>query len=163
MVGVAKKLTSSELAEITVTGAPSKQFLLGMPQTLGTEPVSITELNSAPNQPTAPTADALSTSILVRGLNIQYSQVQVCAALHQLLGARNIISISFNRAQDDPLGRHDGAATVRCLNSAVYTAWCSRRAIPLLGKLVDFTPHHRSIAGTAPPCKHPSPRFPPHP
>ena len=33
----------------------------------------------------------------------------------------------------------------------MYTTWCSRRTIPLLGKLVDFTLHHRSIAGASPP------------
>lgn len=59
--------------------------------------------------------------------------------------------MSYNKAQDDALGRHDGAATIRCLNSAVYTNWCSRRTVPLLGKLVDFTPHYPSIAGTSPP------------
>lgn len=62
-----------------------------------------------------------------------------------------MLTISYNQGQDDSLGRHDGAATIRCLNSAAFTAWCTRRAIPLLGKLVDFSPHYRSIAGSSPP------------
>lgn len=70
-------------------------------------------------QPNDSTVDGLSTSILVRGLNIQYSQLQVSAALHKLFGAQNIITVSYNRAQDDASGRHDGAVTITCLNGAV--------------------------------------------
>lgn len=150
IVGVAKKFTDTSTADITVTGLLTKKFLLSKPHRLLDQPTQITDISSD-DRPNATKADDPSTSILVRGLNIQYSQIQISAALHQLLGARNITNISYNRAQDDALGRHDGDATLKCLNSAVYTTWCSRRAIPLLGKLVDFTPHHRSIAGSSPP------------
>lgn len=86
----------------------------------------------------------------MRGLNTLYTQEHVTKALHTLLGGNNISTIHYNRAQADELGRHDGIATVCCTNTGAYTTWCSRRAIPLLGKLVDFTPHHRSINGDAP-------------
>lgn len=152
VVGAAKKFTSTDSADVTVTSFISKQFLLNTPPQLHDEPVQVKELTLNADQPRSRSMDARSTSILVRDLNIQYSQIQVSAALHKLLGAPNIVAISYNRAQDDSLGRHDGAATIHCLNSAVYTTWCSRRAIPLLGKLVDFTLHQRSLAGSAPPA-----------
>lgn len=126
VVGVAKKLTATTKADITVTSAMSKQFLISMPQMQADQPVKIVELTSPSGPSGTPTVDPLSTSIIVKGLNIQYSQVQVSAALHQLLSPRNILTISYNRAQDDTLGWHDGVATLRCVNSAVYTTWCSR-------------------------------------
>ncbi|KAG0594566.1 hypothetical protein M758_UG089000 [Ceratodon purpureus] len=50
----------------------------------------------------------------------------------------------------DNLGGHDGIATLRCLNAAMYTHWCNRRGVPCLGKLIDFIPHTRSLAGSNP-------------
>lgn len=32
----------------------------------------------------------------------------------------------------------------------VYTHWCNRKAVPLLGKLVDFSLHVKSLAGIHP-------------
>lgn len=39
---------------------------------------------------------------------------------------------------------------IRCLNIAIYTHWCNKKAVPLLRKNVDFSPHSRSISGSAP-------------
>lgn len=78
------------------------------------------------------------------------SQTEVTIAIHKLLGPNNVKTVTFNRAQNDEHDRHDGIATIRCLNDVVYTKWNSRRAVPLLGKLVDFAPHHKSISGAAP-------------
>lgn len=125
IVGVAKKFTDTSTADITITSFLTKQFLLNKTHQISNEPIQVVDISSPNDQSNTTTTDALSTSILVKGLNIQYSQIQVSAALHQLIGARNIISVSYNRAQDDSLGRHDGVVTIRCLNSVVYTAWCS--------------------------------------
>jgi hypothetical protein len=57
----------------------------------------------------------------VQGLPIEFSQAQITVALHRLLGIKNVLIITFSRAQDDPLGHHDGIAQIRCLNAAVYT------------------------------------------
>ena len=81
---------------------------------------------------------------------MDYSQNQVTAALHKLLRPQNILIVTYNRAHDDTLGRHDGVATIRCLNSTVYTHWYNRKAVPLHGKFVDFVPHVKSLAGTHP-------------
>jgi hypothetical protein len=69
--------------------------------------------------------EALSTTILIRGLSIEFSQTHVTIAIHRLLGAKNVFIVTYNRAQDDLLGRHDGMALVICLNAAVYMHWCA--------------------------------------
>jgi hypothetical protein len=96
-------------------------------------------------------SEALSTTILVRGLSVELSQNQISVAIHRLIGTKNVMTVTFNKAQDDPLGRHDGLVQICYLNAAVYTHWCDRRAVPLLGKQVDFTPHARSLSGSSPP------------
>ena len=98
--------------------------------------------------PTRP--EALITTILVRGLSIEFFQAQVIVALHRLLDANNVITITYNRAQDYLLGRHDGMASIRCLNVVVYIHWCDHRAVPLLGKHVDFAPHAKSLLSSSP-------------
>ena len=103
------------------------------------------ETSTNPNSPTA-----LITTIVVKGLPLNIMQVQVTTAIHRLLGPKNVIAVSFDRAQEDALGRHNGTAIIRCLNAAVYTHWCKRKAVPLLGRQVDFTPHSKSISGSAP-------------
>lgn len=85
------------------------------------QPTLVTNLPSTGSTPHLPTVDTFSTSILVRGLNILYSQVQVSAAIYKLLGPHNIVSVLYNRAQYDTLGRHNENAMIRCLNSASYT------------------------------------------
>jgi hypothetical protein len=65
--------------------------------------------------------EALSTTILVRGLPVEFSQNQISVAIHRLIGTKNVMTVTFNKAQDDPLGRHDGLAQIRCLNAAIYT------------------------------------------
>jgi hypothetical protein len=87
----------------------------------------------------------------VQGLSIEFSQAQITIAIHRLLGFKNIITVIFSRAQDDPLGRHDGLAHIRCLNAAIYTHWCERKAVPLLGCKVDFIPHAKSLSGSSTP------------
>lgn len=88
--------------------------------------------------------------LIVKNIPLQYSQIQVTQALQRLISPRNIVSISYSNADSDSIGRHEGSALIRCLNAAVYTYWSNRRAVPLLGKFVDFVPHRRSIAGANP-------------
>ena len=148
-IGVTKRTKELETAEITVASEHSKQYLLSTPVLFDGQRLTVTTSSSdRSSNPNAP--DALSTSILVRGLPVEYSQIQISAALHKLLGPSNVLAVTYNRAEGDSLGRHDGVATLRCLNAAVYTHWCNRRGIPCLGKYIDFAPHARSLAGTNP-------------
>jgi hypothetical protein len=94
--------------------------------------------------------EALPTTILVCGLPVEFSQNQISVAIHRLIGTKNVMTVTFNKAQDDPLGHHDGLAQICCLNAAVYIHWCDRWTVPLLGKQVDFTPHARSLSGSSP-------------
>jgi hypothetical protein len=147
-VGVSKRTPEQDFAEITLVAEETRTYLLTSPIFLEGERVLIST-PLPPNNIQNP-EEALTTSFIVKGLPIQHSQIQITAAVHRLLGARNIITITYNRAQSDEFGRHDGITTVRCLNSAVYTHWANRRSIPFLGKNVDFYPHRGSLAGASP-------------
>lgn len=103
-----------------------------------------------PSSPPFSPGSALTTMLIAKNIPLQYSQNQVTAALHRLMSPKNIISISYSDANTDAVGRHEGSALIRCLNAAVYTYWSNRRAVPFLGKFVDFIPHKRSIDGTNP-------------
>lgn len=70
VVGVSKKFTDTPNAKITVTGFLSKQFLLTTPSTLFGQPTQVIEVSTPNPALQNPTMDAVSTSILVRGLNI---------------------------------------------------------------------------------------------
>ena len=114
------------------------------------------------------TPEALTTSIVFHGLPLTLAQVQITAAIHKLLGPKNVICVTYNRATDDTLGpknvifvtynratddtlgRHEGIATVRYLNATVYTHRCNCQAFPILSKLIDFELHQKSLAGTTP-------------
>jgi hypothetical protein len=37
-------------------------------------------------------------------------------------------------------------ASIRCLNAAIYTYWCDRRIVPLLGKQIDFASYAKSMS-----------------
>jgi hypothetical protein len=147
-VEVSKRTPEQDFAEITLVAEETRTYLLTSPIFLEGERVLIS--TPPPPNSTQNLEEALTTSLIVKGLPMQHSQLQIIATVHRLLGARNVITITYNRAQSDEFGRHDGIATVRCLNSVVYTHWANRRSVPLLGKNVDFYPHHRSLAGASP-------------
>jgi hypothetical protein len=147
-IGVSKRTKELETAEIIVASTSTKRYLLESPILVDGHFITISLPAVYATNPNAPVA--LSTSILVKGLLVDYSQNQVTTALHKLLRPQNILTITYNRAHDDSLGRHDGVATIRCLNSVVYIHWCNRKAVPLLDKLLDFSPHVKSLAGTHP-------------
>lgn len=75
VVGVAKKLNTTSTAEITVTGFQTKEFLIASPPILGGIPTIITDMPTLATHSQLQIQEALSTSILVRGLNIQYAQI----------------------------------------------------------------------------------------
>jgi hypothetical protein len=61
-----------------------------------------------------------------------------------------VVTIHHTNAEEDDMGQHEGSAIINCLNAAVYTHWSNKMAVPLLGKMVDFIPHRRSLAGSNP-------------
>jgi hypothetical protein len=138
-IGVSKRTKELESAKITVASAATKKYLLESPILVDNHLITISLPESTANP-----------NVIVKGLPIDYSQNQITIALHKLLRPQNILTVTYNRANTDSLGHHDGVAIVRCLNSAVYTHWCNRKEVPLLGKLIDFSPHIKSLAGTHP-------------
>jgi hypothetical protein len=146
-IGVSKRSPEQDHAEITLVTEETKTYLLASPIFLEGQQVIIT----APLPPSNEnTEDTLTTSLIIKGLPILHSQIQITAAVHRLLGAKNVVTVTYNRAQSDEFGRHDGIATVCCLNAVVYTHWANRRGVPLLGKNVDFFLHHHNLAGASP-------------
>lgn len=148
-VGVTKRTKDLDYAEITVASDKTRQYLLNTPIEFANHKLSIT-LPSSSQHTNKNSPDALTLSLLVRGLPVYRSQQDITAALHNLLGPNNVHSISFNRAEGDHMDRHDGVATIRCLNSSVYTQWYTKKATPCLGKFIDFAPHPRSLKGSKP-------------
>jgi hypothetical protein len=118
-VGVSKRTPEQDFAEITLVAEETRTYLLTSPIFLEGERVLVS--TPPPPNSTQNPEEALTTSLIVKGLPMQHSQLQITAAVHRLLGARNVITVTYNRAQSEEFGRHDGIATVRCLNSAVYT------------------------------------------
>ena len=55
-----------------------------------------------------------------------------------MLSRNNVLAITYNRAERDSLDKHDGGATIRCLNVAVYTHWFNRKGVLCLEKLIDL-------------------------
>ena len=137
-----------DFAEITLVAKDTKHYLLSSPIFLEGERITVTI--PAPPHNTQNLDDALITSLIIKGLPMQHFQIQITAVVHKLLGAKNVVIVIYNRAQSDQFGCHDGIATIRCLNSAVYTLWAQGRSIPFLGKNIDFSPHRQSLAGASP-------------
>ena len=146
---MAKRLKSQEHAKITIASEATKRYLMETALL-----ISSIQLKAAPPSqegspnPTAP--EVLKNFILIKGLSLDTLQLQISVGLHKLMGSKNVLALTFNKGENDSLGRYDGIATIRCLNTAIYTHWCNRKAIPFLSKSIDFAPHARSLAGSHP-------------
>lgn len=149
IIGVAKRTQEQTTADITVASEHTKNHMIQYPLIVNGDRITVSIAPHPSTQPNTPGA-ALTTMLIVKNIPLQYSQIQVTQALQRLLSPRNVVSISYSDADNDSIGRHEGSALIRCLNAAVYTYWSNRRAVPLLGKFVDFVPHRRSIAGANP-------------
>lgn len=148
-VGVTKRSKDQETAEITVASDITKKYLLDTPILFANQRLRVS-IPSSDKHRNSNAPEALTTSITVRGLPMYHSQREITAALLKLMWPKNVLNISYNQAERDVFNRHDGVATIRCLNAAVYTRWCSQKNIPCLGKLIDFSPHARSLNGPHP-------------
>lgn len=149
IIGVAKKSQEQVTADITVASERTKVYMTQYPLILNGDRITVTATPHPSSQAKTPGA-ALTTTVIIKNIPLQYSQSQVTLALHRLMGAKNMISISYSNADNDSIGRHEGTALIRCLNAAIYTYWSHRHAFPFLGKFVDFVPYRRSIAGSNP-------------
>lgn len=149
IVGVAKTHRKSTTATVTVTNDASKQYLLTHPPSIQQETVTVSNIAAETGDLDDPNTQT-TTTIIVRNLPRRASKTLVTSALHKLLGARNVVTVSYSNAQTDPSDRHNGIAFLTCLNTQVYTMWCRRKAVEFLDHYIDFEPHYQSIDGAAP-------------
>lgn len=119
-IGVTKRTKQLQTAEVTVASELTKRYLLNTPLLISGQRLIVTssslDRTSIPNTP-----EALTTSILVKGLLVEYSQNDITIAIHKLFSLKNVLAVTYNRAEGDSMGRHDGVATIHCLNVVVYT------------------------------------------
>lgn len=73
ILGVGKKFTNTSTTNVIVTCLLSKKFLLKKPHKIANQPIRISSIASTNERRTKLQKEDLNTSILVRGLNIQYS------------------------------------------------------------------------------------------
>jgi hypothetical protein len=70
-------------------------------------------------------------------------------AIKEKMGAKNVIDIYYHASVGQ---KHSGKANVECLNPIVYKQFLEK-TILILGSYVEFTPHPKSLEGTAPPTE----------
>ena len=94
--GVSKRSNDQDFADITLVVEETRQLLVQRPILLEGERIIVT----IPSRGTGPnlSPDALTTTLILKGLPLDKSQVQISAAVHRLLGARNVTSITYHRA-----------------------------------------------------------------
>jgi hypothetical protein len=117
-VGVSKSSPEQDHVEITLVTEETRTYLLASPIFLKGQQVIVIVPLPPSNQFTE---DTLTTSLIIKGLPILHSQIQITVAVHRLLGAKNVITITYNHVQSDEFGRYDGIVRVRCLNATMYT------------------------------------------
>ena len=83
------------MAEVTLASDTSKQYLLLHPMFIsGTKVDIISPMNDTTLNLNSPTP--LSTLIVARGLSLDVKQVQIVAAIHHLIGPKNVLNVSFD-------------------------------------------------------------------
>jgi hypothetical protein len=88
--------------KITVASETTKSYMLRTSIFISREKVMIQILVFEPSANHAG-PEALTNTILVRGLLIEFSQTQIIVAIHRFLGAKNVVTVTFNRPKMIPL------------------------------------------------------------
>jgi hypothetical protein len=69
--------------------------------------------------------------------------------IKEKMGAKNVVDIYYYASEWEKYSRK---ANVECLNPIVYRQFIDK-TIPILGSYVEFTPHPKSLEGSAPPTE----------
>ena len=144
-MGLTKPELDKTFAFLTLTTEEARDVVLNEGLTFNHEKlqVSITRNRGAGN----PSELRISTTLVANNLPQREPQASITKAIKQAFGADNIVGISFgNNAHAD---KHAGWCHIQCLNAAVYTEWIHRSTF-ILGRRIDFIPHHGSIDGSDP-------------
>jgi hypothetical protein len=73
----------------------------------------------------------------------------IAHAIKEKMGEKNVVDIFFHNSDGE---KHSGKANIECLSPIVYRQYLDK-TIAMLGKYIEFTPHPRSLEGTAPPTE----------
>jgi len=90
-----------------------------------------------------------STMLCLYGLHKLKKVEETKKAIKEVFGEKNILGLYFLGQVGD---LHKGSVNVQCLNPIVYRQFLGKTKV-VLGKHVVFTPHPRSLEGSAPPTK----------
>jgi hypothetical protein len=90
-------------------------------------------------------------TLIVKNVNIVYSQSKVMEALKNLIGERNVVCTYFSRGNKEK-DQHDGICNLEVVNPVVYKQYV-RKLSKMLHMYTKFTPYPRSLDGTSPPTK----------
>jgi hypothetical protein len=87
--------------------------------------------------------------LIIKDVNVAYSQSEVTEALKKMLGENNVVCTYFPRG-NTVKDQHDGICNLEVINPIVYKQYI-RKSPKLLHMYAKFTPHPRSLDGTSPP------------
>jgi hypothetical protein len=87
-------------------------------------------------------------TLIVKNLNIAYSQSEVIAVLKKLMGERNVVCAYYPRGNQEK-DQHDGICNLEVLNPIIYKQYVHKTP-KLLHMYIKYTPHPRSLDGTSP-------------
>ena len=144
-MGLTKPKFDKNFAFLTLTTEEARDLVINEGLTFNHEKlqVDVTRDRGAGN----PSELRISTTLVANNLPQRESQASITKAIKQAFGADNIVGVSFgNNPHSD---KQSGWCHVQCLNAAVYTEWLHRSTF-ILGRRIDFIPHHGSIDGAEP-------------
>ena len=144
-MGLTKPELDKTFAFLTLTTEDARDLVLNEGLTFNHEKlqVSITRDRGAGN----PSELRICLTLVANNLPQRESQASITKAIKQAFGADNIVGVSFGHNPHSD--KQSGWCHVQCLNAAVYTEWLHRSTF-ILGRRIDFIPHHGSIDGADP-------------
>ena len=90
----------------------------------------------------------ISTTLMANNFPQRESPIAIIKAIKQAFGEDNVVDISFDNTSQGTT-KQARWCHIHCLYAAVYTVWI-HESIHILGRHIDFIPHHGSVDGAAP-------------
>ena len=144
-MGLTKPEFDKTFAFLTLTTEEARDTVLKEGLTFNHEKlhVSVTRDRGTGN----PSELRISTTLVANNLPQRESQASITKAIKLAFGADNIVGVSFGN--NPHVDKQAGWCHIQCLNAAVYTEWLHKSTF-ILGRRIDFIPHHGSIDGSDP-------------
>ena len=144
-MGLTKPELDKTFAFLTLTTEEARDTVLTDGLTFNQEKlhVCITRDRGAGNQSEL----RISTTLVANNLPQRETQASITKAIKHAFGEDNIVGVSYGT--NPHTDKQAGWCHIHCLNAAVYTEWLHRSTF-ILGRRIDFIPHHGSIDGAIP-------------